>query len=147
MQGRGWQGTSGAHGGVSEIHLRAALSSGGSLRRAEPLPAQATQGLSSFNSVNTICNLQSTIWNCTRFSVLAGLGFQFAPDKARPIVVISFYRATLASVAAGLTRSVVVLRSVSRAHKGPDGRLDRGRLETAVRYGFRIVRWNLEVEG
>src|SRR6266545_4191267 len=28
--------------------------------------------------------------------------------------------------------------------KGPDGRLDRGRLETAVRYGFRIVRWQLE---
>jgi F420H(2)-dependent quinone reductase len=26
---------------------------------------------------------------------------------------------------------------------GPDGRLDRGRLETAVRYGFRIVRWHL----
>ncbi len=30
--------------------------------------------------------------------------------------------------------------------KGPDGRLDRGRLETAVRYGFRIVRWHLEEE-
>jgi hypothetical protein len=28
--------------------------------------------------------------------------------------------------------------------KGPDGRLDRERLETAVRYGFRIVRWHLE---
>jgi deazaflavin-dependent oxidoreductase (nitroreductase family) len=28
--------------------------------------------------------------------------------------------------------------------KGPDGRLDRGRLETAVNYGFRIVRWHLE---
>jgi deazaflavin-dependent oxidoreductase (nitroreductase family) len=28
--------------------------------------------------------------------------------------------------------------------KGPDGRLDRDRLETAVRYGFRIVRWHLE---
>lgn len=28
--------------------------------------------------------------------------------------------------------------------KGPDGRLDRGRLETAVSYGFRIVRWHLE---
>jgi F420H(2)-dependent quinone reductase len=27
--------------------------------------------------------------------------------------------------------------------KGPDGRLDRERLETAVRYGFRIVRWHL----
>jgi hypothetical protein len=28
--------------------------------------------------------------------------------------------------------------------KGNDGRLDRGRLETAIRYGFRIVRWHLE---
>jgi hypothetical protein len=27
--------------------------------------------------------------------------------------------------------------------KGPDGRFDRARLETAVRYGFRIVRWHL----
>ncbi len=27
--------------------------------------------------------------------------------------------------------------------KGADGRLDRSRLETAVRYGFRIVRWHL----
>jgi deazaflavin-dependent oxidoreductase (nitroreductase family) len=27
---------------------------------------------------------------------------------------------------------------------GPDGRLDRTRLETAVRYGFRIVRWQLD---
>jgi deazaflavin-dependent oxidoreductase (nitroreductase family) len=30
--------------------------------------------------------------------------------------------------------------------KGPDGRLDRTRLETAVRYGFRIVRWQIEEE-
>jgi len=29
---------------------------------------------------------------------------------------------------------------------GPDGRLDRGRLETAVSYGFRIVRWHLGAE-
>lgn len=28
--------------------------------------------------------------------------------------------------------------------KGPDGRLDRTRLETAVKHGFRIVRWHLE---
>jgi hypothetical protein len=28
--------------------------------------------------------------------------------------------------------------------KGPDGRLDRGRLQTAVKYGFRIVRWHLD---
>jgi len=27
--------------------------------------------------------------------------------------------------------------------KGPDGRLDRTRLQTAVNYGFRIVRWHL----
>ncbi len=27
--------------------------------------------------------------------------------------------------------------------KGPDGRPDRGRLELAVQYGFRIVRWHL----
>lgn len=27
---------------------------------------------------------------------------------------------------------------------GPDGRLDRGRLQTAVQYGFRIVRWHLD---
>jgi hypothetical protein len=27
--------------------------------------------------------------------------------------------------------------------KGPDGRLDRARLEAALRYGFRIVRWHL----
>ena len=30
--------------------------------------------------------------------------------------------------------------------KGLDGRLDRERLETAVRYGFRIVRWYLGEE-
>jgi hypothetical protein len=30
--------------------------------------------------------------------------------------------------------------------KGPDGQLDRDRLETAIRYGFRIVRWHLEEE-
>src|SRR5262245_43122837 len=28
--------------------------------------------------------------------------------------------------------------------KGPDGRLDRARLDTAVRYGFRIIRWHLD---
>jgi hypothetical protein len=31
--------------------------------------------------------------------------------------------------------------------KGADGRLERGRLETAVSYGFRIVRWHLGAEG
>jgi deazaflavin-dependent oxidoreductase (nitroreductase family) len=30
--------------------------------------------------------------------------------------------------------------------KGPDGRLDRSRLETVVRYGFRIVRWHIGEE-
>lgn len=30
--------------------------------------------------------------------------------------------------------------------KGVDGRLDRARLETAIRYGFRIVRWYLGEE-
>jgi len=30
--------------------------------------------------------------------------------------------------------------------KGPDGQLDRGRLETAINYGFRIVRWHLGEE-
>jgi len=28
--------------------------------------------------------------------------------------------------------------------RGPGGRLDRPRLETAARYGFRVVRWHLE---
>jgi hypothetical protein len=28
--------------------------------------------------------------------------------------------------------------------KGPDGRLDRARLETAVKHGFRVVRWHLD---
>jgi hypothetical protein len=31
-----------------------------------------------------------------------------------------------------------------RIPRGPDGRLDRTRLQTAVRYGFRIVRWHLD---
>jgi deazaflavin-dependent oxidoreductase (nitroreductase family) len=28
--------------------------------------------------------------------------------------------------------------------KGPDGRLDRDRLEAALRHGFRVVRWQLD---
>jgi hypothetical protein len=28
--------------------------------------------------------------------------------------------------------------------RGPDGRLDRRPLETAVRYGFRVIRWHLD---
>jgi len=31
--------------------------------------------------------------------------------------------------------------------KGPDGRLDRTRLDTAIRYGFRIIRWHLDPTG
>lgn len=31
--------------------------------------------------------------------------------------------------------------------KGPDGRLDRTKLDQAVRHGFRIVRWRLEETG
>jgi hypothetical protein len=30
--------------------------------------------------------------------------------------------------------------------RGPEGRLDRAKLENAVRYGFRIVRWHLGVQ-
>jgi hypothetical protein len=28
--------------------------------------------------------------------------------------------------------------------KGLDGQIDRGKLETAVRYGFRIIRWHFD---
>jgi hypothetical protein len=31
--------------------------------------------------------------------------------------------------------------------KGPDGRLDRARLDAAVQYGFRIIRWHLDEAG
>lgn len=31
--------------------------------------------------------------------------------------------------------------------KGPDGRLDRPRLDAAVQYGFRIIRWHLDETG
>src|SRR6266487_4536054 len=31
--------------------------------------------------------------------------------------------------------------------KGPDGRLDPARLDAAVRYGFRIIRWHLDDTG
>jgi hypothetical protein len=34
--------------------------------------------------------------------------------------------------------------SFVRVPKGPDGRLDRDRLRTAIQYGFRIVRWHLD---
>jgi hypothetical protein len=28
--------------------------------------------------------------------------------------------------------------------KGPDGGIDRGKVETAVDYGFRIIRWHID---
>jgi deazaflavin-dependent oxidoreductase (nitroreductase family) len=31
--------------------------------------------------------------------------------------------------------------------KGPDGKLDPERLDTAIRYGFRIIRWHLDGAG
>jgi deazaflavin-dependent oxidoreductase (nitroreductase family) len=31
--------------------------------------------------------------------------------------------------------------------KGPDGKLDQERLDTAIRYGFRIIRWHLDGAG
>lgn len=31
--------------------------------------------------------------------------------------------------------------------KGPDGRLDRAKLDAAIRYGFRIIRWHLDETG
>jgi hypothetical protein len=36
------------------------------------------------------------------------------------------------------------VRSFIGIPKTPDGRLDRARLETAIKYGFRIVRWRLD---
>ena len=48
------------------------------------------------------------------FPVLAGLGFHFAPEWARPIVAIVFYGSMLASLAAVLTGTVFVLRGWSR---------------------------------
>lgn len=37
------------------------------------------------------------------------------------------------------------VRSFVRIPQGSDGRLDANRLEIAIRYGFRIVRWHLDV--
>jgi len=37
------------------------------------------------------------------------------------------------------------VRSFVRIPQGSDGRLDPNRLEIAIRYGFRIVRWHLDV--
>lgn len=36
------------------------------------------------------------------------------------------------------------VRSFVGVPRAPDGRLDRGRLETAIKYGFRVVRWRLD---
>ncbi len=47
----------------------------------------------------------------------------------------------LLTVMAAANRSVNAFVGIP---KGPDGRLDRTRLQTAVRYGFRIVRWHLD---
>jgi hypothetical protein len=35
------------------------------------------------------------------------------------------------------------VRSLVGIPTGPDGRLDRTRLDAAVKHGFRIVRWHL----
>jgi WD40-like Beta Propeller Repeat len=50
------------------------------------------------------------------FPELAGLGYNFAPNWARPIVAIIFYGSMLASVAAALRGIVVILRSVWRTY-------------------------------
>src|SRR6266545_607285 len=50
------------------------------------------------------------------FPVLAGLGFNFAPNWARPVVVIIFYGSILASAAAALTGVVGILRSLLRTY-------------------------------
>lgn len=44
------------------------------------------------------------------FPALAGLGFYFAPEWARPIAAIVFYGSMLASLAAVLTGTVSVMR-------------------------------------
>jgi deazaflavin-dependent oxidoreductase (nitroreductase family) len=36
------------------------------------------------------------------------------------------------------------IRTFARIPETPDGHLDRDRLQTALRYGFRVVRWHLE---
>ncbi len=46
----------------------------------------------------------------------------------------------LLAVMAAVNPSVNAFISIP---KGPDGRLDSSRLETVLRYGFRIVRWHL----
>ena len=50
------------------------------------------------------------------FPLLAGLGFNFAPDWAQPIVAIVFYGSIQASAAAILTGIIVVLRRLLRRY-------------------------------
>lgn len=50
------------------------------------------------------------------FPVLVGLGFNSAPDWARPIVWIIFYGSIVASAVAALSGVAVVIRSAIRAH-------------------------------
>jgi hypothetical protein len=50
------------------------------------------------------------------FPLVACLGFNFAPDWARPVVAAIFYGSILASAAATLTGIVVVLRRLLRRH-------------------------------
>lgn len=45
---------------------------------------------------------------------------------------------------AAMTAANPSVRAFVGIPKGPDGRLDRVRLEAAVRHGFRIVRWHLD---
>jgi deazaflavin-dependent oxidoreductase (nitroreductase family) len=39
------------------------------------------------------------------------------------------------------------VRAFVRIPRGPDGHLDRDRLEAAIQHGFRIVRWHLDEPG
>lgn len=50
------------------------------------------------------------------FPVVAGLGFHYAPDWARPAVWVIFYGSIVASAGAALIGIVALVRSVSRAH-------------------------------
>jgi deazaflavin-dependent oxidoreductase (nitroreductase family) len=45
---------------------------------------------------------------------------------------------------AAMTAANPSVRAFVGIPKGPDGRLDRVRLEAAVQHGFRIVRWHLD---
>lgn len=45
---------------------------------------------------------------------------------------------------AQMAESNPMVNSFLRIPRGPDGRLDRDQLATALRYGFRVVRWQTE---